>query len=258
MRLITTLEGKVYSSPLFLPVYEHGNPFIPIERLNSEFSISGLMTNAYFLYKRREIKPLVIERGVKEFLGFDGLVVTDSGAFQQFSGPLYLSNSKIVSFQRDIGADIISPLDVITTPGDNRTTAKKKLTATLKRIKEGLTLTDRTILIGVQQGGRFLDLRERALRELMELKVRYIALGSLVPFFTTNHDIEFVGQVIKQAREIVPTDIPLHLYGAGDPVELPFYIAMGCDVFDSSSFVHYARDGWYTDPLWRTQRANKG
>ena len=34
--------------------------------------------------------------------------MTDSGAFQQFSRALYLSNKKIVDFQRKIGADAIA------------------------------------------------------------------------------------------------------------------------------------------------------
>ncbi|HEY7420086.1 MAG TPA: tRNA-guanine transglycosylase, partial [Ktedonobacteraceae bacterium] len=58
-----------------------------------------------------------------------------------------------------------------------------------------------------------------------------------------------IGKVIKQARQIVPLDIPLHLYGGGDPLELPFYIALGCDIFDSSSFIHYAHAGWYMTPF---------
>jgi 7-cyano-7-deazaguanine tRNA-ribosyltransferase len=210
--------------------------------------VKGLITNAFFLYKRREIKKTVLGQGIRNFLGFKGLIVTDSGAFQQFSGPLYLSNTKIIKFQQDIGVDVISPLDLITPPGDNRTIATKKLETTLKRIEKGLALVDRAILAGVQQGGRFLALRGQALEKLMELGVKYIALGSLVPFFTKNHNIEFIGKVLKQAREIVPPHIPLHLYGAGDPLELPFYIALGCDIFDSSSFIHYAQGGWYMTP----------
>jgi len=246
--LVITTDGTVYPTPLFLPVFQHGNPFISIEMLENEFCVKGLITNAFFLYKKREIKKTVLEQGIKKFLGFKGLVVTDSGAFQQFSGPLYLSNAKIIKFQQDIGVDVLSPLDLITPPGDNRTTATKKLESTLKRIEKGLALVDRAILIGVQQGGRFLELRGYALEKLVEFGVKYIALGSLVPMFNKNHNVEFIGKVLKQAREIVPPHIPIHLYGAGDPLELPFYIALGCDIFDSSSFIHYARGGWYMTP----------
>lgn len=88
MRSTITAKGKVYSTPLFLPVFEWGNPFITIERLKREFSIVGLMTNAYLLYKRKEFKSHVMGQGIKEFRGFDGLVVTDSGGFRQFSVPV--------------------------------------------------------------------------------------------------------------------------------------------------------------------------
>jgi 7-cyano-7-deazaguanine tRNA-ribosyltransferase len=118
----------------------------------------------------------------------------------------------------------------------------------MKRIEEGLGLVERGTLIAVQQGGRFLDLRQRAAEGLAGLGVSYVALGSLVPFFTRNHDLRFVGEVIAGARRVLGPSIPLHLYGAGDPLELPFYIALGCDVFDSSSFVHYAENGSYMTP----------
>jgi 7-cyano-7-deazaguanine tRNA-ribosyltransferase len=197
---VITVDGTAYPTPLFLPVFQYGNPYISTELLENEFSVKGLITNAFFLYKERELKKTVLEQGIRNFLDFKGLIVSDSGAFQQFSGPLYLSNTKIIKFQQDIGVDVLSPLDLITPPGDNRTIATKKLEATLKRIERGLTLVDRAILIGVQQGGRFLDLRRQALEKLVELGVQYIALGSLVPMFTRNHNIEFVSNVIKQAR----------------------------------------------------------
>lgn len=248
LRAITTVDGRVYPIPLFLPVYQPGNPYVSVPLLEQEFGIRGLITNAFFLYKNRELKPILLQRGIREFLGFSGLIMTDSGAFQQFSGPLYLSNRKIIMFQQEIGVDVISPLDLITPPGDNRTTATKKLDLTVKRIEEGLGIVNRAVLAGVQQGGRFLDLREQAIRALVTLDVKYIALGSLVPMFTKNHNVEFVGKVIRQARQIAPAHVPIHLYGAGDPVELPLYAALGCDIFDSSSFIHYAKQGWYMTP----------
>ncbi len=248
MRAVTTVTGTTYSTPLFLPVFEPGNGLITTQGLQADFGVRGLIINAYLLYKQRALRQRVVEQGIKDFLGFDRLVVTDSGAFQQLSGPLYLSNTRIIAYQQAIGADVISPLDVITTPGDNRTTAQKKLEATLKRIREGQALVDRAVLAGVQQGGRFLDLRARAAEALVKLGSRYVALGSLVPFFNKRHDLGFACTVIRQARAIIGPDVPMHLYGAGDPLELPFYVAFGCDVFDSSSFIHYARGGWCMTP----------
>ena len=100
-----------------------------------------------------------------------------------------------------------------------------------------------------QQGGRFLEVRRQAAEWLAGAGVSYAALGSLVPFFTRNHDLRFVRRVIMDARRILPEDVPMHLYGAGDPLEIPFYAGAGCSVFDSSSFVHYAENGSYMTPF---------
>lgn len=248
MPILTDTQNRTYTTPLFLPVYKHFEPPIPIERLQADFGVRSLITNAFFLYKDRELKQRALDEGIHQLIGFDGLIMTDSGAFQQFSGPLYLSNKKIVQFQDAIGANVISPLDVITSPGDKRSDATKKLQATNKRIQEALTLTQRATLAGVQQGGRFIDLRQQAIDALVSYKVSYVALGSLVPFFTKQHRVDFVGKIIKQARRVVPAEVPIHLYGAGDPLEIPFYVALGCDIFDSSSFFHYAMGDWFMTP----------
>ncbi len=244
--------------PLFLPVFEPGNPYLTIGEMTAEFGVEGVIVNAFFLYRQRELRRRLPERGIKEHLGFDGLVMTDSGAFQAFRGRLYLRNRDIVRFQDAIGADIASPLDVVTPPGDGFETAEGKLGVTMDRVAEGLRIVKRGTLAGVQQGGRFLRLRHKAAAGLAELGVRYVALGSLVPFFTRNHDLEFAARVIADARAALPPGVPLHLYGAGDPVELPFYTAMGCDVFDSSAFVHYAESDSYMTPFGALEMEQAG
>jgi 7-cyano-7-deazaguanine tRNA-ribosyltransferase len=234
--------------PLFLPVFEPGNAYLTAPELAGEFGVEGIIANAYFLYRQRSLRRALPERGIKDHLGFHGMVMTDSGAFQAFRGRLYLRNRDIIRFQDDIGADVISPLDIVTPPGDGFETAEGKLGVTMDRVAEGLEIVERGTLAGVQQGGRFLELRKRAAEGLAELGVRYVALGSLVPFFTRNHDLEFAAQVIADARAVLPPEVPIHLYGAGDPVELPFYSYLGCDVFDSSAFIHYAEQGSYMTP----------
>ncbi|MBN1286251.1 MAG: tRNA-guanine transglycosylase [Anaerolineae bacterium] len=257
MNAIITITGRTYPTPLFLPVFERNNPYITAPVLRDDFGVRGIITNGFLLYRDRSLREALAgpesRMNVKQLYGFDGLVMTDSGAYQALGGQVYVKNTKIIRFQQDIGADVISPFDHITPPRDNWKVANRKLNDTLKNIEQGLKIADRAILAGVQQGGRYLDLRERSVRALVELGVSYVALGSLVPFFGRNHHIRFAGQVIRQARAIVPPEIPIHLYGAGDPVELPFYAALGCDIFDSSSFVHFARGGWYMTPYGASQ-----
>ena len=35
--------------------------------------------------------------------------------------------------------------------------------------------------------------------------------------------------------------IPLHLFGAGHPLTIPLAVALGCDTFDSASYMLYAK-----------------
>jgi len=242
---VASKRGVVFETPLFLPVYQHGNEFISTNELAGGFGVRGLITNAFFLYRDRALRARALELGVHALIGFDGLVVTDSGAFQGFTRPLLLDNRVIVRFQDGISADVVAPLDLVTSPGEPRSVASKKLDATLRRIEQAMEIAPDATVAGVQQGGRFLDLRERSVTALAAMGCRYVALGSLVPFFTKGHDLSFARAVIQQARGILGETVPVHLFGAGDPVELPFYSLWGCDVFDSSSYIHYARDGWY-------------
>ena len=235
--------------PLFLPVYQKTFGSVAAHHWR-EYEIEGCIVNAFFLYKQRDLRRQFADGlTVKDHIGFGGLVMTDSGAYQGFTRQLYLDNRKIVRFQEEIGADIVSPLDLVTPPGDSRTVATKKMEATLRRVREAeAALRDGTTLAAVQQGGRFLDLRRQSVEALVDAGVRYLALGSLVPFFARNHDLRFIRRVLEDARATAGPDVPIHIFGAGDPVELPFLVAWGADVFDSSSYAHYARGGWYMTP----------
>ena len=248
-RVLRTRRGAEFDLPLFLPVYQPGASFVVLPELAQAFGIRGCIVNAFFLYKDRATRAAFeAGRTLREHTGVDGVLMTDSGAFQGFTRPLHLDNKVIVRFQDKIGTDITSPLDLVSPPGDNRTNAERKMGTTLTRIREAKPLCERTVLAGVQQGGRFLDLRRRCAEALVEIGVEYVAIGSLVPFFNTNHELGFVGAVLRDAREVIGPATPMHVFGAGDPVELPFLVALGADIFDSSSYGHYARQGFYMTP----------
>lgn len=247
--VLVTRGGRELPLPLFLPVYHRHASAVPIADWRAPFGVEGCIVNAYLLYKDRPTRArLASGTTLAELIGFDGFIMTDSGAFQGFTGPLYLENKKIVRFQDEIGADVVSPLDLVTPPGDGREQATRKLEVTQRRIREAQGIVRRGILAGVQQGGRFLDLRRQSIEELMAMGIEYVALGSLVPFFNRNHDLELVGTVIRDARAVCGAGPPIHVYGAGDPVELPFFYALGANVFDSASYGHYAIGGWYMTP----------
>ena len=249
MYKLKTKSGKEIEFPVFFPVYQPESNLISMQDMKNNYPAKGLIVNGFFLYKKEETKKKLLSgTNLHDFIDFQGIIMTDSGAFQGLKRPLYLSNKDIVLFQDAIGADIISPLDLISPPGDKFQVAKKKLNSTIKRIKKAKDLTQHAILAGVQQGGRFVELRKQSMEALMEIGVEYIAIGSLVPFFNKNHDLSLVIKILKDARSIAGDKLPIHVYGAGDPVELPFLFQLGANIFDSSSYGHYAAGGWYMTP----------
>lgn len=245
-KLVTHNNLKV-EFPFFIPVYRPDYDFDLFEN-EGEVSIPACMVNSFLLYKDRERREK-FESGyydLRGYLGgFKGVLCTDSGAFQGLNRPLYLKNKKIIKFQNQIKSDIIAPLDLITPPYDKRKTAEDKMNISHKRIKEGLGLADYSMLAGIQQGGRFYDLRQHSIRVLREFDMEYYGIGSLVPFFNKKHNMYFACKVIADARSVIGEGKPMHVYGAGDPVELPFLFYAGANIFDSSSYAHYANGGYY-------------
>ena len=246
---LTDARGRLHPLPLFMPVYQPRQPAFQLAMDGDGLKIDGLIVNAFFLYKQRDLRnKLRSGTTLAALVGYNGLISTDSGAFQGFSRTLYLKNRDIVRFQDQIRSDIIAPLDLVTPPGDSRATAQTKLDVTIKRTREALDIVEHGIVAGVQQGGRYLDLRERSTEALLQMGARYVAIGSLVPFFNKNHNLTFPGAVIRKARDMIGPDLPMHIYGAGDPVELPFFVKLGATVFDSASYGHYAAKGFYMTP----------
>jgi 7-cyano-7-deazaguanine tRNA-ribosyltransferase len=216
VRELVTAGGERLRLPLFLPVYQRNATLPELPPAIGNLPVRGCIVNAYFLYKQRDLRRSLAETaGLRRYLGFDGLVMTDSGAFQAFTRQLYLNNRDITRFQARIGADIVSPLDLITLPGESRTSVEVKVDATFRRVREAQRYVGDVVLAGVQQGGRFLEARRRSTDQMLELGVRYLAVGSLVPFFTRRHELGFVARTLRQTRAQVGGALPIHVYGAG-------------------------------------------
>jgi 7-cyano-7-deazaguanine tRNA-ribosyltransferase len=51
--------------------------------------------------------------------------------------------------------------------------------------------------------------------------------------------------MVVTVKKVLPLDKPLHLFGAGHPLTIPIAVALGCDLFDSASYILYAKRGAY-------------
>ena len=109
---------------------------------------------------------------------------------------------------------------------------------------EGLGHDRKSLWIGPVQGGKYLDLVTTSARYLSSMPFDMFALGSPTEIME-RYDFTLLAQMIVTAKKALPLDKPLHLFGLGHPLPLAMAVALGCDTFDSASYVLYARAGRY-------------
>jgi 7-cyano-7-deazaguanine tRNA-ribosyltransferase len=249
---LKTKSGTV-ETPLLFPVINPNIQLVSPKRLKDTFGFEAVITNAYILKKRFQNKP--IEQGVHKFLGFDGAVMTDSGAYQILVyGNVEISQAEIVQYQEQIGSDIATILDIPTGWKVTKDQATKTVDETIQRAKAFFkTKTRDDILwVGPVQGGRHLDLVAKSAVETGKLPFQVHALGSPTEVME-NYRFDVLVDMIMTAKMNLPVDRPLHLFGAGHPFMFSLAVALGCDFFDSAAYALYARENRYMteNGTWR-------
>jgi 7-cyano-7-deazaguanine tRNA-ribosyltransferase len=244
---IGRLETKsgVVETPILLPVVNPKVQPISPKAMQKEFGCSALMTNAYIIKKHSASRAVKI--GIHSLLDFNGVVMTDSGAYQILVyGDVATTNSEIIRFQEQINTDIATILDVPTGWGVSQQYAKDTVQETLKRAGELIRIRSRddVLWIGPVQGGVHLDLVAKSAKAMSKLHFQVHALGSPTPvmeqyFFDTLVDM------IMAAKANLPPDRALHLFGAGHPFMFSLAVALGCDLFDSAAYALFARQDRY-------------
>jgi 7-cyano-7-deazaguanine tRNA-ribosyltransferase len=236
--------GKTVHTPALFPVVNPHLPLIPpagIQAMGAE----AIITNAYIFAKSERFREAVLEKGLHQILGFDGVIMTDSGAFQQsVYGDVEITNRETLAFQRSIGSEILVPLDIATPPKADRRKAESDLSVTMARIRESVEIAGMDNLAAPVQGGRFPDLREQAGKAISGMGFIFCPVGGVVPFMEAYRYRELVEVVLAAKRGLSPAAC-VHLFGAGHPSMFALAVAMGCDVFDSAAYALFARDGRY-------------
>ncbi len=239
--VLETPHGRV-TTPALLPVVNPNRPIIAPGELATRFGSEILITNAYILGKSPG-REAVLRDGVHAYLGFPRAIMTDSGAFQaHVYGDVDVTNAEVIEFQRRIGSDLGTMLDVFSEPGHDRARAEADLDETLRRAKEADARRGGMALVGAVQGGLHADLRERCAREVSSLDVAVGAIGGVVPLLESYRFRDLVRVIVASKKGLSPAT-PVHLFGAGHPLVFPLAALLGCDLFDSASYAKYARDG---------------
>lgn len=242
-KLVT--KSGVIETPQLLPVVNPGVQLVSPAEMRQGFGCDAVMTNAYIL--RKNFAERVLEDGIHDFLGFPGVVMTDSGAYQILVyGGVDVGPEEIAGFQESIGTDIAVILDVPTGWGLGRQEAEATVAETLRRAKTtlGRRSQDDILWVGPVQGGAYLDLVARSAQEIGRLSFQIHALGSPTRVME-QYFFDLLEDMILTAKMNLPPERPLHLFGAGHPMVFPLAVALGCDLFDSAAYAIYARQGRY-------------
>ncbi len=249
-----TPHGTV-ETPVLMPVVNPHIQIVPASTLG-KMGAEMLITNSYIIHQDMDLKVQALEGGLHKLLGFDGPIMTDSGAFQlSVYGSVDVSPLEILEFQQAIKSDICVPLDIPTPPDVSRERAEAELKETERRLAEARSAgVGESLLAGPIQGSTYSDLRERTAKLLRDLKFDIYPVGAVVPLMEAYRFRDLV-EVVAAAKKGLGSGAPVHLFGAGHPMVFALAAAMGCDLFDSAAYALYARQGRYLTPrgTWRLE-----
>lgn len=252
---LETRKG-VIETPAFVPVIHPVRQVVDVDFIK-RLGFDIVITNAYITLRHYGKKA--IDRGIQNIINYDGTIMTDSGGYQVLEyGSVDVTPSEMSIYECEIGSDICVPLDKPTGYGLEYNKAKEYVNITLQNCKDTIdtlkqwknnnrSKNDKNeIWVGPIQGAEHLDLVEYSVKELNHMNFELMAIGSPVEVMES-YDFKTLANMIATVKRLVPSK-PIHLFGAGHPLTIPLAVALGCDLFDSASYLLYARQNRYLSP----------
>ncbi|MDP6906898.1 MAG: tRNA guanosine(15) transglycosylase TgtA [Candidatus Thalassarchaeaceae archaeon] len=232
----------VMNTPALLPVINPNIRTVEPREMWEKYGFEAIITNSYVIWKHESLKSTALNDGVHKLLDYPGVIMTDSGTFQNYVyGDVEVGVEEIVEFQREIGVDIATMLDVFGTPSMSREEIEAAVMETVSRGPQSLDAAKKTLLNGPIQGGVFADLRIKSAEEMGEMDFSVHPIGGIVPLMERQRYRELV-EILLACRKHIPWERPVHMFGCGHPHLFPICVALGADLFDSAAYALFARD----------------
>jgi queuine tRNA-ribosyltransferase len=252
---------------LKLPVFFPDATQAVIRTLDSEdiknTKTPGILVNTYHLYKNLGKEVLKKHSGIRGFMNWQGGVISDSGGFQVMtlaksnakkgavtdkgvtfqpinSPKITLTPEDSIRFQMVIKPDMVVCFDDFTKPNSTYEEAKETVERTLlwathckqefEKIcnEQKIPLEKRPYLLGVVQGGEYLDLRKYCTQKLVEIGFDGLGYGG----WPIKSDGKFNYDVARIMAENSPKNYLLYGLGIGKPDEIVGCVDLGFHIFD--------------------------
>ena len=265
-RLITD-HGEI-KTPIFMPVGTIGSvKGIHNRELQNDINAEIILGNTYHLYLRPGIDIIKKSGGLHKFMGWNLPILTDSGGYQVYSlsanrkikeeGVKFKSHidgsyhmftpENVIEVQRQIGADIIMPLDECTPYPCSYKYAKESMDRTHRWLIRSLKKHKRLPfaykynqeLFPIVQGSIYSELRKESAHFIAAQNSHGNAIGGL----SVGEPVDEMYSNTNDVCEILPKDKPRYLMGVGTPINLLENIALGVDMFDCVMPTRNGRNG---------------
>jgi len=276
---ITTPHG-VIDTPGFVPVGTNATLKAVDSATAHEIGLQLMFCNTYHLILQPGTKTVAAAGGLHKFMNRSMPLITDSGGFQVFSlaygtvkdelksrgqkkgdnavlricedGVLFrsyrdgarvlLTPESSVAAQKDLGADIIIPLDELPPYHTDKRALSSSLDRTHRWQKRSLdthlSSPNGQAMYAVVHGGSDPVLRKKSGAYLSSLPFDGFGIGG-----SLGKERQEMFEILLATMPALPDDKPRHLLGIGDPQSFEESIKMGIDTFDSSHPTRCARHG---------------
>jgi len=275
---LTTAHGEI-NTPVFMPVGTQGSvkTLSNDELLTCGAEI--VLGNAYHLFLRPGLDVIKKAGGLHKFIGWDKPILTDSGGYQVFSLAVlrkisekgvefssHIDGAKhsitpedVIDIQRALGSDIMMVFDecvhypaardyveqslALTTNWARRSREYLRMTPVRRSLGEGgndeRRMTKAQLLFGIVQGSTYLDLRKKAVEQLLDIGFDGYAIGGV----SVGEPNELIHEISSYTASLLPDDSARYLMGLGTPVDILEAISNGIDMFDCVVPTRNGRNG---------------
>ena len=269
-------------TPAFMPVGTAASVKGVLPQQLRETGATCLLANCYHLMLRPGAQTIAELGGLHRFMGWERLILTDSGGYQvmslaklrrltdkgvQFQSHIdgsrhCLTPERSVEIQRLLGANIVMVLDeciALPAPKASVTQAMERSLRWAERSKAAFEAgagkgAARPLLFGIVQGGTDEALRLRSARALQQVGFDGYAIGGLA----VGEGQAAMLRTVRATAPALPAEQPRYLMGVGTPDDLVQAVALGVDMFDcvlpTRAGRHGVAYGWFGQFNLRNQR----
>lgn len=267
---LTTVHGTV-QTPVFMNVATSAaiKGAVGAEDL-STLGCQIMLSNTYHLHVRPGDELIGRLGGVREFSGWKGPVLTDSGGFQVFSlaslrniteegvtfashvdgRRIFLGPEQSMQIQSNLGSTIAMAFDECVANPSTYEYVKQSHEKTVRWLHRCKAETERLNasgnavnphqkLFGINQGGVYTDLRIENMKSIAELDLPGYAIGGLA----VGESADVMYDIIDNVEEYMPKNKPRYLMGVGTPGNIIEAVWRGVDMFDCVMPSRNARHG---------------